>query len=202
MNRIKFDRKECRSESFWVCSSCFSKKGLPLFPFSRHFVSRLYFFYSLSNMIHARLSDSLRYETLHPLFPRLFEYLRTHDFTHAPAERITLDGERLFINVADVEMKTREDQKLEVHRRYIDVHIPLSGVEECGWSPISSLQADSDFPFDEDNDYALYTEAAQSYFVAFPGDFYIMFPEDAHAPIIGDGRIRKLIAKVLTDEQR
>ena len=30
-----------------------------------------------------------------------------------------------------------------------------------------------------------------------PNDFLIVFPEDAHAPIIGSGKIRKVIAKVM-----
>lgn len=150
-------------------------------------------------MIHARLCDSRRYEALHPLFRQLFDYVRTHDFTHVPTECIHLDGERLFINVAEVDMKAREEQKLETHRRYTDIHIPLSGIEECGWTPISGLQTDSERPFDEENDFALYAETPQTYFTAHPGDFYVMFPEDAHAPIIGNGRLRKLIAKVLMD---
>ena len=29
-----------------------------------------------------------------------------------------------------------------------------------------------------------------------PGQFVIVYPEDPHAPVIGSGKIRKLIAKV------
>ena len=45
-------------------------------------------------------------------------------------------------------------------------------------------------------DFALYAQKASTYFTVKPGQFYIMFPEDAHAPIIGNGTLRKLIAKV------
>lgn len=75
-------------------------------------------------MVIAHLNDSERYASLHPLFKQLFDYVKSHDLSQVPAERITLDGERLFINVADPTLKDPENQVLEVHRRYIDVHFP------------------------------------------------------------------------------
>ena len=150
-------------------------------------------------MILAHIEDSERYFSLHPLFKQLFDYVKTHDLSQVPAERITLDGERLFINVADVSLKSPEEQVLEVHRRYIDVHFPLSSNEVMGWSPLQGLQTESVNPFNDEDDYAVYAEAAQTYLTIRPGEFAIVWPEDAHAPIIGEGKLRKLIAKVLID---
>jgi len=150
-------------------------------------------------MVIAHLNDSERYASLHPLFKQLFDYVKSHDLSQVPAERITLDGERLFINVADPTLKAPEDQVLEVHRRYIDVHFPLTGEEIMGWSPMSVLTTESINPFNEEDDYAIYAEQAQSYHTIYPGEFAIVWPEDAHAPIIGKGTLRKLIAKVLID---
>ena len=150
-------------------------------------------------MILAHLNDSDRYASLHPLFKQLFDYVKVHDFTHVPAERIVLDGDRLFINVADVTLKSPEEQVLEVHRRYIDVHFPLSREEVMGWSSLSVLATESMQPFNEEDDFAVYAERAQSYLTIHPGEFAIVWPEDAHAPIIGQGALRKLIAKVCID---
>lgn len=150
-------------------------------------------------MILAHIEDSERYFSLHPLFKQLFDYVKTHDLSQVPAERITLDGERLFINVADASLKSPEEQVLEVHRRYIDVHFPLSNNEVMGWSPLQGLQTESVNPFNEEDDYAVYAETAQTYLTIRPGEFVIVWPEDAHAPIIGEGKLRKLIAKVLID---
>lgn len=146
-------------------------------------------------MILSDLQHSARYEGLHPLFKRLFDYVKSHDLSQVPAERIVLEGDQLYINVADVELKHPGDQKLEVHRRYLDVHFPLSGPEICGFSSLHGL-GQPDAPFDEQDDYALYSQSADTYFTIQPGQFYIVYPEDAHAPIIGQGSLRKLIAKV------
>jgi len=150
-------------------------------------------------MILAHLNDSDRYASLHPLFKQLFDYVKAHDFTHVPAERIVLDGDRLFINIADVTLKSPEEQVLEVHRRYIDVHFPLSREEIMGWSSLSVLATESMQPFNEEDDFAVYAERAHSYLTIHPGEFAIVWPEDANAPIIGQGALRKLIAKVCID---
>ncbi len=148
-------------------------------------------------MILASLKDASRIAPLHPAFQMVFDYVSTHDLLHAPSGRIVLDDEKVFINVDDAQLRQQEAQCLEVHRRYIDIHFPLSGSERVGWAPLSELHVESQAPFDTERDFALYPQQAKTYFTAQPGDFYIMFPEDAHAPIIGSGTLRKIIAKVM-----
>lgn len=149
-------------------------------------------------MILDELSRLRAYSSLHPRFALLADYLEQHDLTNAPTGRIEIDGEALFINVDDAEMRPYEAQIHEVHRRYIDVHFPISGTEICGWSPLSSLTTPL-VPYDEPHDRAFYPGPAQTYFTVQPGQFYICFPDDAHAPIIGEGALRKLVAKVRID---
>ena len=146
-------------------------------------------------MILSTLDNAERYFALHPLFNMLFDYVRTHDLATVAAGRIELQGRDLFINVSDATLKTRDEQKLEVHRAYIDVHIPLSGVEEIGIRSLSTL-GDSDAPFNKQDDFALYSAPAENYFQVRPNEFCLVYPEDAHAPIIGKGQLRKLIAKI------
>ena len=90
-------------------------------------------------MIISHISDSSRYESLHPLFKQVFDYIKANDLLNAPAERIILDGDKLFINVCDAKLVSAEVQKLEVHQKYIDIHFPLSGKEIVGWKHLSNL---------------------------------------------------------------
>lgn len=152
-------------------------------------------------MILADLKDSGRYENLHPLMKILLDYVKTHDFRTMKAGRIRLQGDDLFINLDDATMQPREKRPLEVHRHYIDVQIPLSTSETVGWRPLGSITQESEAPFDEERDIAFYNVPAANYFAACPGEFYVMFPEDAHAPIIGEGPIRKLIGKLRITEK-
>lgn len=147
-------------------------------------------------MILARLEDRKRYEQVHPLLKLLFEYLKIFDLHDAPTGRVNIAGNALFVNVEEAELKAKEEQCLEVHRRYFDVQIPLLQPEVMGWRSLRTLQ-EPDNPFDEENDFTLYTAPASLYFTVNPGEFAIFFPEDAHAPLIGSGKQRKLIAKIM-----
>lgn len=151
-------------------------------------------------MVHALLTDYTCYCPLHPALAELFAFIDSHNLMELPPGKIVLDGERLFLNVDDVQLMSRESQCLEVHRRYLDVHIPVNGIEECGWSPFSALKVESEAPFDIERDFALYRQPAETYFTVRPGEFYLMFPTDAHAPVIGTGRMRKLVGKIRLDK--
>ena len=84
---------------------------------------------------------------------------------------------------------------LEVHRSYIDVHILLEGKERIGWLAPESLKKVVQ-EYNPEQDMALYTDEPSLYVDLLPGQFAIVFPEDPHAPMIGEGKIRKLIAKI------
>lgn len=146
-------------------------------------------------MIIAKLTDAYRYAGLHPLLARLFHYVSRHDLSALPEGRTELLGDRLFVNMSRPALRPQAEQKLEAHRLYIDVHFPLSGPERIGWSPIGSLGPAAS-PYDPEADCALFAPPAQTYFDLLPGEFCIVFPEDAHAPIIGEGILRKAVAKV------
>lgn len=146
-------------------------------------------------MIVSNLQNSRRIEGLHPLFRVLFEYVKANDLLHAELGRIDIQGDELFINNVNPKCVAPDEQILEVHRDYIDVHILLEGVETVGWKAIEDLTQEAK-PYEKEGDYALYSDAPTTFVTLYPGQFMIVYPEDSHAPIIGEGRIRKLIAKV------
>ncbi|MDE5710840.1 YhcH/YjgK/YiaL family protein [Bacteroides sp.] len=146
-------------------------------------------------MIVSNLQNSQRVEGLHPLFKPLFDYVKSHDLLHAELGRIEIKGDELFINNVNPECVTAEKQVLELHRAYIDVHILLEGTERIGWKAIEDLTNETK-PYEEEGDCALYSDAPTTFVDLLPGQFMIVYPEDPHAPVIGEGKIRKLIAKV------
>ena len=151
-------------------------------------------------MILDSLRNAERVSELFLALRPLFSFVLSHDLSGAQPGRIEIDGERLFINVDDAELLPAAERKLEVHRKYVDVHIPLSGPETVGWRPLASLPYEGDAPFDLERDFMFYSLPASVYFTVKPGDFYVMLPEDAHAPVIGEGRIRKLVGKLLVED--
>ncbi|WP_329904369.1 YhcH/YjgK/YiaL family protein [Porphyromonas pogonae] len=146
-------------------------------------------------MIVASLRDSARYESLHPLFKDAFEYIKNNDLLHHELGRIEIKGNDLFINNVNPDSMKQEDQLMEVHEDYLDIHILLEGKERIGWKPTFNCTKPKG-EFDHENDYILYYDEPSAYVDLCPGQFAIVYPEDAHAPLIGQGKIRKLIVKV------
>ena len=146
-------------------------------------------------MIYGNIAYADRYASLHPLLPQLFAYVKSHDLLHTPMGKIVLDGDKLFINNVNPECLSEEKQVLEVHRRYIDVHILLEGKERVGWRNTDDCK-ELAHPYDEAGDFATFFDKPTTYIDMMPNDFLIVFPEDAHAPIIGEGCLRKAIAKI------
>lgn len=146
-------------------------------------------------MIFSSLSQSDRYKTLHPLFPRAFEYIRDTDLHQlAPGVHPIIEG-KLFAIVEHVPGRTREAAKLECHRRYIDIQLVLSGTDEMGWKTL----ADCHDPLDEysaERDIRFFNDAPSTWITTPPDCFCIFFPEDAHAPLVSDSFIRKVIFKI------
>ena len=86
--------------------------------------------------------------------------------------------------------------EVEVHNKYIDIQILISGAEEAfGWADRSTLTEPKE-EFNAEKDIQFFEDAPQTYYTMRPGQFTILLPEDAHAPIIGEGKIKKLIAKI------
>ena len=146
-------------------------------------------------MIVSNLQKSGRIEPLHPLFKQLFDYVKSHDLLHTPCGRIELDGDNLFINNVNPTCVKESEQVLEVHRDYIDIHILLEGKERIGWKAIEDVNQLKQ-AYQKEGDCALYSDVPTTFVDLLPGQFAIVYPEDPHAPVIGEGKIRKLIAKV------
>lgn len=134
-------------------------------------------------------------EILHPLFKPLFDYVKSCDLFCAQLGRIELDGDNLYIMNSEVDAIPQEKQVLELHHQYIDVHILLEGRERIGWKVTDDLTQEVK-AYSSDGDCALYGDVPSMWVDLLPGQFVIVYPEDAHAPCIGEGKIRKLIAKV------
>lgn len=149
-------------------------------------------------MILDRLTDMDRYATLHPRFARAIAYLRETNLAALAPGRYAIDGDALKAIVEETHGRSRADARLESHRRYIDLQLVLSGEESMGWRALNECQAPlADYA--EEKDIRFYADAPASWIAVPPGNFCIFFPSDAHAPLVGEGPIRKLILKIAVD---
>ena len=151
-------------------------------------------------MILATLAEAERYSAQHPLFPRAFGFLRSTNLQVLAPGKHTVDGERIFAIVESCNGRTRAEAKLECHRRYIDIQLVLDGIDEMGWKPVAEC-VDPATDYDAARDIRFFNDTPSSWIATPPGSFCLFFPDDAHAPLVSDGLIRKVVLKIAVQFQ-
>ena len=143
--------------------------------------------------------DSLKnikdYSSLNPNFAKAIEFIQNSNLDTLPLGRNEICGDAVFANVMEVKPKTKEEAMIEVHRKYIDIQIPITAPEVMGYSPLAELPEPE---YDEAADAALYPAgmAAREYFNVKTDEFVVFFPQDGHAPAITPAAMKKIVIKV------
>jgi biofilm protein TabA len=116
--------------------------------------------------------------------------------------RHDVDGDNVYINVFEYATENAIPDKLEVHRKYIDIQITLSGRETVGWILNRGLKLKT--PYDAAKDVEFLHMSPE--LVKFDLDaetFAIFLPQDAHigkiAPASGPATIKKAVVKVAAE---
>ncbi|MEO7984110.1 MAG: YhcH/YjgK/YiaL family protein [Bacteroidota bacterium] len=147
-------------------------------------------------MIIDTIQNASKYFTLHPLFAKAFEFIGETDLANAPDGKSDIsDGlKAIFSNKPGVTTQASV-AKFECHNYNIDIQLCIKGVETIGWKPREKCPLENG-GYNPEKDVQLYNEEPDMYFQLTDGQFAIFFPEDVHAPMIGDGNIKKLVIKV------
>jgi YhcH/YjgK/YiaL family protein len=148
-------------------------------------------------MILDDLNNYEKYVSLHPAFPDAFIFLKNLNFNLFTSGKRQIDGERLFVIGSISAGKGKDNVKLEVHRKFIDIQCTVNAVDYIGWKPLSKCtQLDSEY--DSKTDLQFFSDEPDSWFSLVPGTFVIFYPDDAHAPLAVDveDRLHKIVVKV------
>jgi YhcH/YjgK/YiaL family protein len=148
-------------------------------------------------MILDDLENISKYISVHPRFEKAFEYLSTSKFEDIKPGKYEIDGEHIFAMVVNDDAVAMLDStsQFECHNTYIDIQYVFGGVETVGYkSRLTCVEPRGEY--DSKKDVLFYEDAPDFFFKLYPGQFGIYFPEDVHAPMIGEGKIRKVIMKI------
>lgn len=136
-----------------------------------------------------------KYATLNPLFKDVVEFIKANDLNTLEEGKHFIKDKDLFVNIQTAKGKTKQEAKLETHKRMIDIQIPLSAEETFGYTPLCNLPEEE---YNEEKDITKYAILADIYFTCKPGEFAIFFPQDGHAPCVSEEpQFKKAIFKVL-----
>jgi YhcH/YjgK/YiaL family protein len=85
--------------------------------------------------------------------------------------------------------------EFECHNTYIDIQYVFGGLETVGYkSRLTCVEPRGEY--DAKKDVLFFEDAPDFFFKLYPGQFGIYFPDDVHAPMIGEGKIKKVVIKI------
>lgn len=144
------------------------------------------------------LENLKSYEALNPRFAKVVDFLQNTELDNLPLGRNEICGDAVYANVMEVKPKSREEAFVELHRKYIDIHVPITADETMGYTPINELPCAD---YDNEGDAAVYPVGmpAREYVNVRKGEFTIFFPQDGHAPAITSVPLKKAVIKVAVE---
>jgi biofilm protein TabA len=149
-------------------------------------------------MIFDLFTNIRRYEALNRGLKRAITFLEATDLNRLAVGRYEIDSDSIYAMVSKEYGRKKEDAQLEVHERYIDIQLVLTGTDYMGWKPLKRCIKPVS-GFDRDADIGFYYDEPDVFIPVKPGYFVIFFHEDGHMPLIGDGELHKVVIKVAAD---
>jgi len=146
-------------------------------------------------MIIDTLANAGKYKNMHKLFAKAFDYISSQPLETLEPGKYPVDGTDLHASVSLKDGVKVADAKFEAHNNYIDIQVCPAGTEQIGWKPRNTC-VNPKGEYNTEKDVIFYNDAPDTYFSLQAGQFAIFFPEDVHAPMIGEGPIKKLVVKV------
>lgn len=148
--------------------------------------------------------DSIKNKDNYKNFPMLHQalnYLTNLSSGKLPVSNTILIPGKLFCNAVLLTSKPEKDCIYEAHRKYIDLHCTISGIEGIATSDISTLT--SVVPYSEDEDIEFFHGNENGRYYLTPGQFMVCYPNDAHKVAIMKSlpaRIEKVVFKIKVEE--
>jgi len=129
-----------------------------------------------------------------------FQFLKTANLKELPLGKQELEGEHLFISVAEYFGKQKSEVLFESHKKYVDIQYVIQGEEIMGLTTLDKVTVKD--PYNEEKDIAFYDFDGGEYLKATPENFFLFFPEDVHRPSITTGDsilVKKIVVKVMVE---
>jgi YhcH/YjgK/YiaL family protein len=151
-------------------------------------------------MIIDQLFNAHSYYNLHKGIAAALHYLQNINLPEIAPGKYAIDGEKLFAIVQEYDTLDMANEKMESHRKYIDVQYMIAGEELVGHALLINqipVQA-----YDEAADYMLFGEAPAFFSKLQAGMFMIFFPTDLHMPCIKNEitlPVKKIVIKVAVE---
>jgi len=144
-------------------------------------------------MIFDSVANARQYFPINPHFEAAFKWLQQNP--NAQDGRYEIAGDDCFVMIQSVRNRGKAEPFVEAHNEYIDIQLVLEGTDEIGWKDRATCR-NVRAAYSAEKDVAFWNDAADFFVPVAPGHFLILFPHDAHAPLSGEGDLKKAVFKI------
>ena len=148
------------------------------------------------NMIFDSISNKENYKEEKEIYQTLnfLEKLKKWDDVESNA---IIQKDWISANPVSFLSKDESECMYEAHRKHIDVHYIMEGIEKIATADVKNLQ--EKVPFDKDKDIGFYEGCESGSYLLKTGDFMVCFPSDAHKVGMMNtvpGMVKKVVVKI------
>lgn len=147
-------------------------------------------------MIFGNIQNIREYSFLETGLLECFAYARTHKLAEYEPGSYEIDGKRLFVNIVEYTTTAPEKRIWEAHKKYLDLHLMLTGTEQIDLNFISNMERKD---YVAKDDFLPLEGEKNSSVVLGAGDFLICYPNDGHRTAVSVGepeKVKKAIFKL------
>lgn len=146
-------------------------------------------------MITDSISNIEKYRGIHKNLDTAVDFLKTCNLGSLADGKTVVDGDCVFINVMEADLREADGAAYEYHKRYADLQIDIAGSEY--WEYAQDGEAQGDFDAGVDCGFASGTASCTG--ILGNGRFALFLPDEYHKPsCISDTctHVRKAVVKI------
>ena len=144
-------------------------------------------------MIYDRLKNFYKYSNINTAFSDVNNFLNKTNLIDLPLGKIDVNNNGAFAIISEYNTKKTEDSFIEYHKKYIDIQIVISGVENIGFC---FFEENKNIMFDEEKDFGK-TNGDSIYFELAPDNFAVFFPFEGHTPQLQINNVKSFVKKIV-----
>lgn len=132
---------------------------------------------------------------------RAINWLSEQNLEKIECGKYEIDGNNIYASVFEYETKDALNCRYEVHRKYIDIQLLISGKEIIHVTPIKNIDITDDYNLTKDISFGILKDKElENTLIMSKGLAAILYPKDAHQPnmrIVDNNSInKKIVVKV------
>lgn len=147
-------------------------------------------------MIFGNIENLKEYPFLDQAIKECFEYAKNNNLISYDKGSYEIEGDKLFVNIAEYETTNPDNRFWEAHKKYLDLHMVLSGSEQIDLNFIDNMNLEN---YVKKDDFLPMQGEKNSSLILREKDFLICYPSDCHKTGIevkNSEKIKKAIFKI------